>query len=80
MENLQQKKEFFELLNERQKRLFAAVEANSLGRSGVRLVSEALGLHPNTIRKGQKELADLNGNPFPSDQVRKAGGGRKKRL
>lgn len=80
MENLQQKQEFFELLNERQKRLFAAMEANSLGRSGVRLVSEGLGLHPNTIRKGQKELTDLQSNALTPAQVRKVGGGRKKRL
>ena len=79
MENIQEKQEFFELLNERQKRLFAAMEAKSLGRSGVRLVSEAFGLHPNTIRQGKKELAELNGNSLPSGQIRKAGGGRKKR-
>ena len=79
MENLQEKKQFFELLNERQKRLYAAMEAQRLGRSGVRLVSEAFGLHPHTLRKGIVEVASLPDSELDSSQIRKAGGGRKKR-
>jgi hypothetical protein len=79
IENLEFKKQFFEQLDERQKRLFAALEAQALGRSGVRIISEALEIHPNTIRQGKKELANLKTTDWAKGRVRKPGGGRKKR-
>ena len=45
------------LLNERTRRLWAAVEARSLGRGGIIRVAEATGLARATIRAGLKELA-----------------------
>ncbi len=71
---------FFEMLNEKQKRLFAALRATELGYSGVRQVSEQLGIHPHTVRAGQKELAEISGVEETSRRVRKVGGGRKKKL
>lgn len=69
---------FFETLNEKQKRLFAGLKANELGYFGVRRVSEKLGLHPHTVRAGQKELAEISSVEETSQRVRKVGGGRKK--
>ena len=63
-------------LNERGRRLWAAVEAESYGRGGIALISRAIGLSNKTIHKGLQELK----NPTPdSDQrLRKPGGGRKR--
>ncbi len=69
---------FFETLNEKQKRLFAALRATELGYFGVRQVSEQLGIHPHTVRAGQKELAEISAVQETSKRIRKAGGGRKK--
>lgn len=77
--DLDNKKKFFALLDERRKRLFAGMEAQALGRDGVRLVSEAFGLHPNTVRKGKTELAELEFAKIDKGCIRRPGGGRKKR-
>ena len=42
-----------------QRRLYAAVKSNRLGRGGVRAVAELTGLCPPTIARGRRELADL---------------------
>ncbi len=44
------------LFDERSRRLWAAVEARSLGRGGIIRVAEATGLARATIRAGLKEL------------------------
>jgi hypothetical protein len=44
------------LLDERARRLWAAVEARSLGRGGIIRVAEATGLARATIRAGWKQL------------------------
>ena len=71
---------FFETLNEKQRRLFAALKANELGYFGVRQVSQALGIHPHTIRVGQKELVGISHGAEISSRIRKVGGGPKKNL
>lgn len=45
-------------LNERGRRLWAAAEAESYGRGGIALVSQATGLSNKTIHQGLKELRD----------------------
>jgi hypothetical protein len=65
-------------LNERQIRLFAAAEANSLGYGGISTVAEATGLSRVTITFGCKELAKLPEMSSGIELVRKTGGGRKK--
>ena len=65
-------------LNEKQKRLFAGLKASELGYFGVRQVAEEFGLHPHTIRAGQKELAAVVPDPLACARMRKSGGGRKK--
>ncbi len=69
---------FFESLNEKQKRHYAALKANELGYFGVRQVAARLGLHPHTIRTGQKELAEIARTGEISARIRQVGGGRKK--
>lgn len=71
---------FFETLNEKQKRLFAALKANELGYFGVRQVSQELGIHPHTIRAGQKELVEISNGALISSRIRRIGSGRKKTL
>jgi hypothetical protein len=50
-----------------QRRLYAAIEAKRLGRSGCRLMAEITGLCEPTIRRGGAELATLlEGKPLPA--------------
>jgi DNA-binding phage protein len=58
-------------LNEKQRRLFLAVEARALGRGGVTRVARASGVSRPTIDQGLRELG-----PPATDRVRRAGGGR----
>jgi hypothetical protein len=50
---------FLATLNDEQRRLYAAVESNQLGRGGVSRVANVMGLCPATIARGRHELADL---------------------
>jgi hypothetical protein len=68
---------FFNQLNEKQQRLYAGLKSSDIGYHGVSQVSKELGLHPHTIRLGQKELQ--NQILLPDNGVRKDGGGRKKK-
>ena len=61
-------------LNERQRRLVAAADAQLLGRGGISEVSLASGLSRTTIHRG---LRELQGDPIPHERVRETGGGRK---
>ena len=68
------------LLDERARRLWAAVEARALGRGGITRVAEATGISRVTIRAGMKELdRPLAPTPRgePREQLRRPGGGRK---
>ncbi len=62
-------------LDERQRRLLLGVEAQQLGRGGIKAVAEATGVHPDTIARGVREA---EGAPEPPARVRAPGGGRKK--
>ena len=62
-------------LNERQRRLAAAIQARILGHGGVTLVAKASGLSRQAIHRGLKELDSEEQAP---QRIRKAGGGRKK--
>jgi len=72
----------FGILDERQVRLWAGAEANSLGYGGIIAVSRATGINPNTIRKGIAELKEIEAGrelpQKPQQRVRQPGGGRKK--
>src|SRR6186997_865478 len=60
------------LLDERARRLWAAVEARAIGRGGIIRVAEATGLSRGTIRAGLRELD----TPDPADERRPPTGGR----
>jgi hypothetical protein len=68
------------LLDERARRMWAAVEARAMGRGGMSRVAEATGLSRVTIRAGLQELALADtapGPPAPPARLRRRGGGRK---
>jgi hypothetical protein len=67
------------MMDERMRRQWAASEARAYGWGGVRAVSGAIGMSPNTIRRGLAELQDRQAHPdVPVDlRVRRPGGGRK---
>src|SRR5712691_4816338 len=73
------------LLNERQQRLYLAMEAEDIGHGGVLLVSHASGISRKTIIKGKKEYQELENSTklagvekvMPVGRIRKEGGGRK---
>lgn len=68
------------LLDERARRMWAAVEARAMGRGGMSRVAEATGLSRVTIRAGLQELAlaDHGSGPqAPPARLRRRGGGRK---
>ncbi len=67
------------LMDERMRRQWAAAEARAYGWGGVRAVSCAIGMSPNTILKGLAELKRRARNPKApiDDRIRRPGGGRK---
>jgi hypothetical protein len=65
---------FFSLLDEKQRRLYAGLEALKTGRGGDARMAELLGLHPGTVARGRLELLDRD---VDVERIRRAGGGRK---
>lgn len=63
-------------LSERTRRRWAAVEAVSLGRGGISVVSAATGLGYSTIQRGIRELN--TGDTSPTGRQRRLGAGRKR--
>jgi hypothetical protein len=64
---------FYSLLDERQRRLYAGLEAAKIGHGGDSQIATLLGLDPDTVARGRREL--LTGD-VERDRVRRAGGGR----
>jgi len=68
-----------DILDERGRRLWAAVEARQLARGGVAMVSRATGLSRTTIYQGLEELAQRQGpGSLRRERTRVPGGGRKR--
>jgi hypothetical protein len=65
---------FMSLLDERQRRLFAGLEALRLGHGGDRAVAQATGLDPHTVAKGRQELLARD---VLVERRRRPGAGRK---
>lgn len=69
------------ILDERARRLWAATEAEAIGRGGITLVAEATGLSRMTIRAGTRELHTASqktpGKALAAGRLRAEGGGRK---
>jgi len=66
---------FLSLLDEKQRRLYAGVEALKYGVGGDKWIAGLLGMHLQTVARGRREL--LAGN-VDVDRTRKVGGGRKR--
>jgi len=62
------------LLDEKQKRIYLATEAESLGFGGLKAVHKLTGVSMTTIIRGKKELQEGN---LEHSRIRKSGGGRK---
>lgn len=66
-------KAFYDSLSEKDRRRYAALEAEKLGHGGVEYVSQVLGSDPKTMRRGRDDVSRL-----PEDEaegrVRKKGG------
>ncbi len=66
-------KAFYDSLSEKDRRRYAALEAEKLGHGGVEYVSQVLGCDPKTMRQGRDDVSRL-----PEDEaegrVRKKGG------
>ncbi len=64
---------FASLLDERQRRLFAGLEALKCGWGGDRRIAQLLGIDPSTVAAGRRQLVERD---VEIDRVRRAGGGR----
>jgi transposase len=62
------------LLDEKQKRIYLAKEAEGLGHGGLKAVHEVTGVSQTTIIRGKKELRE---GAIGHTRIRKPGGGRK---
>ena len=65
---------FASLLDERQRRLFAGLEALKCGWGDDRRIAQLLGIDPSTVAAGRRQLVERD---VELDPVRRAGGGRK---
>lgn len=66
---------FFSVLDERQRRLYAGLEAHRLGHGGDRKMADLLGLDVHTVARGRRELF---GGQVERGRIRREGGGRKR--
>lgn len=70
-----QMKKFYDTLNEKDKRGYAAVEALKIGYGGKKYICKLLGCDSKTLNRGINELNDEVS--MKSGRIRKSGGGRK---
>ena len=64
--------------DERGRRQWAAIEAKSIGRGGISLVSAATGLSRTTVTYAIKEIEGGEGKQVGIERIRRVGGGRKR--
>jgi len=72
----EQMRKFYGNLSEKEKRRYAALEAEKLEYGGQKYICGLLGCSPTTLRVGREEL--LHGSSTEDQRVRRPGGGRKK--
>jgi Fic family protein len=73
-----QMQEVFDRLSEKDKRLYAGVEALKFPYGGISYIAQLFSCSRNTIRRGINELQEKA--TIPKKRARKAGGGRNKLL
>jgi hypothetical protein len=66
-------KAFYDSLSEKDRRRYAAVEAERIGHGGVEYIASLLGCDEKTIRHGRRDVAQLPEDPA-AGRVRKKGG------
>jgi len=71
-ETEQRMRDFFQSLNEKDRRRYAGLEADRLGHGGISYISEILGCDRKTVSKGIDELLDPP--DLDPSRVRKKGG------
>ena len=76
LEQLMQR--YYRSLSEKDRRRYAAIEALKLGHGGISYISQLLGCHAHTIRRGIEELSDEQS--LGDKRIRQPGGGRKRAL
>ena len=64
---------FYTLLDEKQRRLYAGLEAMKMGHGGDQQIADLLGMDPSTVAKGRRELLARD---VEIERVRRKGGGR----
>ena len=70
-------RKFYETLSEKDRRHYAAVEAQKLGHGGITYIAKVLGCAQGTISTGIRELDELPEGSGYDPRIRRAGGGRK---
>ena len=63
----------YESLSEKDRRRYAAVEAEKLGHGGAQYIAELFDCEPDTIRRGREDIAQLP-HDDAAGRVRKKGG------
>lgn len=70
-------KKFYNSLSEKDKRRYAAIEAQKLGWGGISYIIQLLGCSRNTIVQGIEDLEKMDEQPVNNLRIRNKGGGRK---
>jgi hypothetical protein len=71
---------YYANLPEKERRHYAALESLKIGHGGIGAIHSILGIHCSSIRKGQKELLDIEVyGEIEVGKQRRKGGGRKKK-
>jgi MarR-like DNA-binding transcriptional regulator SgrR of sgrS sRNA len=71
-------KELYRMLSEKDRRLYAAIEAQKLPRGGLTYIAGLFGCDPKTIRRGIRELQESE--MLPQGRIRNIGGGRQRKM
>jgi hypothetical protein len=69
--------QFYQTLNEKDKRCYAAIEAQKLGHGGISYIASVLDCSRTTIYAGLAELAEPAAARGAGPAIRRPGGGRK---
>lgn len=70
-------KAFFNTLSEKDRRRYAAVEAQKLGHGGISYIADVLACSRTTVHEGLAELESLSEACSYEPRIRREGGGRK---
>jgi len=66
-------KSLFDSLSEKDRRRYAAVEADKLGHGGIDYISRLFNIDPKTIHSGMNDLSDENALQQQSERKKGAG-------